>query len=321
MTPPPTPVPKVMKTWWSTSLPAPKRNSPQAAALASFSTVTDRPVLPPISSSRRMFSISCRLGAKITLFSAARISPGTATHTPPTSKPSLTSKMARAMLSISRFGGTAWVGYLTSFKIFPSGETTAPAIFVPPTSTPMAFIPYLSFPLRSSCSTPSVPSVPPTDIPAPRYGRRKRSPGRLYRLFEGRTSRRALTGATVAGSIVNPFCVAPSSYARLLQATFGERVEGDVIEARDDQIRVRGGQQLLVVGPREAEGRHIARLRRLHAVRGVLDDEALSRRYLKLLCGGQEDLRVGLALLEIPPADVRVQDIQEGVAGSHEVEA
>src|SRR5215204_1264512 len=139
MTPPPTPVPRVMKTWCSISLPAPKRNSPQAAALASFSTVTDRPVLLPNSSSRRMFSISCRLGAKITLFSAARIRPGTATHTPPTSKPSFTSVMARAMVSINRLGGTAWVGYLTSFRILPSGETTAAAIFVPPMSTPMAF--------------------------------------------------------------------------------------------------------------------------------------------------------------------------------------
>src|SRR5215203_4886248 len=146
MTPPPTPVPRVMKTWWSTSLPAPKRNSPQAAALASFSTVTDRPVLGPSSSSRRMFSISCRLGAKMTLFSAARMSPGTATHTPPTSKPSFTSEIARAMVSINRFGGTAWVGYLNSFRILPSGETTAAAIFVPPTSTPMAFIPYLLVP-------------------------------------------------------------------------------------------------------------------------------------------------------------------------------
>src|SRR5215216_1785942 len=146
MIPPPTPVPRVMKTRWSTSLPAPKRNSPQAAALASFSTVTLRPVLPPISSARRMFSISCRLGAKTTLFSAAKIRPGTGTHTPPTSKPSFTSVMALEIVSINRFGGPAWVGYLTSFRILPSGETTAAAILVPPTSTPMAFILYLLVP-------------------------------------------------------------------------------------------------------------------------------------------------------------------------------
>src|SRR5215203_2818744 len=134
-------------------------SSPQAAALASFSTVTDRPVLSPNSSSRRMFSISCRLGAKMTLFSAARIRPGTATHTPPTSKPSFTSVIARAIVSISRFGGTAWVGYLTSLRILPSGVTTAAAIFVPPMSTPIAFILYLLSP-RISCSIPSVQPAP-----------------------------------------------------------------------------------------------------------------------------------------------------------------
>src|SRR5215216_6429988 len=95
-----------------------------------------------------MFSISCRLGEMITLFSAARIRPGTARHTPPTSKPFFTSVMAAAMVSINLFGGTAWVGYLTSFSIFPSGVTTAAAILVPPTSTPMAFIPYLLIPLE-----------------------------------------------------------------------------------------------------------------------------------------------------------------------------
>src|SRR5215208_62823 len=159
MIPPPTPVPRVINTRWSRSLPTPKRNSPQAATLASFSTVTVRPVLRPISSSRRMFSISCRLGAKMTLFSEARIRPGTATHTPPTSKPSFTSVIARAIVSISRFGGTAWVGYLTSFRISPSGETIAAAIFVPPMSTPIAFILYLLSP-RISCSIPSVQPAP-----------------------------------------------------------------------------------------------------------------------------------------------------------------
>jgi hypothetical protein len=35
---------------------------------------------------------------------------------------------------------------LTSFRISPSGETSAAAIFVPPMSTPIAFIPYLLVP-------------------------------------------------------------------------------------------------------------------------------------------------------------------------------
>jgi hypothetical protein len=82
----------------------------------------------------------------MTLFSEARIRPGTATHTPPTSKLSFTSVMAWAMVSMSRLGGTAWVGYLASFRILPSRVTTAAAIFVPPMSTPTASILYLLIP-------------------------------------------------------------------------------------------------------------------------------------------------------------------------------
>src|SRR5437868_4316378 len=41
--PPPMPVPTVTQSRWSSPLPAPKRNSPHAAALASFSTTTGSP--------------------------------------------------------------------------------------------------------------------------------------------------------------------------------------------------------------------------------------------------------------------------------------
>src|SRR5215218_433561 len=114
---------------------------------------------------------------------------------------------------------------------------------------------------------------------------------------------------------------ARSPDAHLFESPLRQRIEGDVIEGRDDQIRVRGGQQLLIVGPRQAEGRHVARLRRLHAVLGILDHEVLCRREAKLLGCGQEDLGMWLALLEVSTADVRVQDVQEGVAGPDEVVA
>src|SRR3954452_8102819 len=82
--------------------------------------------------------MACRLGAKITLFSSLMTKPGTARHTPPTSYPSFTSVTARAILESSLSRGPA-DGYLTSFRISPSGVTTPAAIFVPPTSTPIAF--------------------------------------------------------------------------------------------------------------------------------------------------------------------------------------
>ena len=71
---------------------------------------------------------------------------------------------------------------------------------------------------------------------------------------------------------------APSSYAHLFQPTLGERVEGDVIEGGDDQVGAGVLKKLLVFGPRQPKGRHVASLRRLHPVRGILDDEALRRR-------------------------------------------
>ena len=130
MTPPPTPVPRVTRIRSSTSFPAPKRNSPQAAALASFSTVTSSPVRLPSSSLRGMPSIASRLAALKTLFSRARIKPGTARQTPPTSYPLSTSAIASAMVESSR-SRTFSVGYLTSLRSSPSGETTPAAIFVP----------------------------------------------------------------------------------------------------------------------------------------------------------------------------------------------
>src|SRR5919202_4002427 len=181
ITPPPTPVPSVIKTRWPTSLPAPNRNSPQAAAFASFSTVTESPVLPSISSFRGTPSIACRLGAKTTLFSLVITKPGIARQTPPTSNPSFTSMMARAMLESSLSRGPA-DGYLTSFKISPAGVTTPAAIFVPPTSTPIAFnltalpIDYLE--LR--CPGVSVPAHRVRCLECPRRHRPFRS-GKLRR--------------------------------------------------------------------------------------------------------------------------------------------
>jgi hypothetical protein len=49
----------------------------------------------------------------------------------------------------------------------PSGETTAAAIFVPPKSTPMAFILYLLVP-PELLPYPFGAAATPTSIPAPR---------------------------------------------------------------------------------------------------------------------------------------------------------
>src|SRR3990170_2600464 len=127
--------------------------------------------------------------------------------------------MAWTMVSSSRSGDSVWVGDLISFRISPCGVTTAAAIFVPPTSTPTAFILYLL-----------IPAVPPV---------------------RGRLETAYADGAP------------PSPHARLLQAALGERVQGDIVQAGDHEVRPGVRQKLLVIGPREAQGLHVARLRGL----------------------------------------------------------
>src|SRR5215211_5162757 len=173
MTPPPIPVPSVTKTRWSASLPTPNRNSPHAAAFPSFSTVRGIPIIGSSSSLSGIPSTARRFGEKTTLFSCARIRPGTARHTPPTWGPSPTSEIALAMVSTS-VPGECGVGWRTSSRIFPSGVTTPAAILVPPTSTPTAFTPlppvhYLELNLSR------VPAAPD------RVGRIKRSCGQAVR--------------------------------------------------------------------------------------------------------------------------------------------
>ncbi len=91
-------------------LPAPKRNSPHAAALLSFSMVSGSPIFGSSSSFSRMPSMARRFGEQITLFSWARTKPGTATHAPPTSScPSFTSETVPAMFS-TRCRGELGVG-------------------------------------------------------------------------------------------------------------------------------------------------------------------------------------------------------------------
>ena len=58
------------------------------------------------------------------------------------------------------------------------------------------------------------------------------------------------------------------------QAALGEAVDVDVVERRHDEVGARGGQHLLVVGARQPERGHLARLGGLDAGHRVLDHEA-----------------------------------------------
>ena len=78
------PVPSATVIWSSTPRPAPNRCSAHAAALPSFSTVRGILIFGSSSSLSGIPSTARRFGEKTTLFSCARIRPGTARHTPPT---------------------------------------------------------------------------------------------------------------------------------------------------------------------------------------------------------------------------------------------
>ena len=66
-------------------------------------------------------------------------------------------------------------------------------------------------------------------------------------------------------------------------AAFGQRVEVDMVQGGDQHIRIVGGEELLVMRAREAEGGHPSRLGRLDAGHRVRNAEALLRRALSSL--------------------------------------
>jgi len=92
----------------------------------------------------------------------------------------------------------------------------------------------------------------------------------------------------------------------------GEQLHVDLVERRDDEIGFRGGEEVLVVCAGQAQRRDPAGLRGLNPAGRVFDDEAVLGRDVELGRRGQEDLRVGLALGEISPGDVGVDELSQG---------
>jgi hypothetical protein len=136
-TPPPKPVPTVMVTVNGWPWPAPKRVSPQAAALASFSTTTGRPVR--CSTAARNGSLrQARLGANSTVERAASTNPAAPSPAASTSWSAASSRMQSAMMSSTFSGSWAGVSRRSRARMCPSASTTPAATLVPPMSTPMA---------------------------------------------------------------------------------------------------------------------------------------------------------------------------------------
>lgn len=67
------------------------------------------------------------------------------------------------------------------------------------------------------------------------------------------------------------------------QPALREAIEVHLVERRHHEVGGGGAQELGIIGPRDAERRHLARLGGLDARGGVLDDEALPRTETQLL--------------------------------------
>ena len=79
----------------------------------------------------------------------------------------------------------------------------------------------------------------------------------------------------------------------------------------DHDVGAGGDQQLGVVEPGDPDGGHGPRLGRLDAGRGVLQHDRLRRRHAELGGRGEEHLRMGLAVLEVAPGDIGVEDVEQ----------
>jgi len=97
--------------------------------------------------------------------------------------------------------------------------------------------------------------------------------------------------------------VARSRRRRAKPPTF-ERVKLDIIEAHHDEVGLRQMQACLVVQPCHPECRHAARSRGLDPSRRVFRHETVLGHRMQFLCGEFEDLRVGLAVPQVAPANV-----------------
>src|ERR1022692_1654175 len=130
------PVPMVIITTWLCPRPAPSLDSAQAAALASFSITTGKPVRSSTCRATDSFRQD-RFAANRTSDRLSSTKPAAPIPTAATSLRPNSSLIASLIASIVPDGSAAGVGRFTISTILPSSSTTPAAILVPPTSTPM----------------------------------------------------------------------------------------------------------------------------------------------------------------------------------------
>src|SRR4051812_28386914 len=108
----------------------------------------------------------------------------------------------------------------------------------------------------------------------------------------------------------------PSSVLLLLQL---EQPGGrQIVEAGHDPIGACRLEQRLVAQARHADAGHAAGLRGLDPRRRILDDETARWRQAQLGGGGEKDIWGRLAVREIAPAHIGVEQLQQRCVGADE---
>src|SRR5579859_2213476 len=130
------PVPTETKMTFAWPRAAPNRNSAQALALPSLSTVTGRPTMAA-TLARSGSPRQARFGANATVPAASSTKPAAPTPTAPARWRPSSSVTTSAITAAVRAGLAAGVARRTFSTIWPRSSTTPAATLVPPTSTPI----------------------------------------------------------------------------------------------------------------------------------------------------------------------------------------
>ena len=122
---------------WFWLRPAPNFASPHAAALASFSITTGRPICEVNSASKSTPFQSAIFGVASMVFRSDDTNPAADTPTETTSNFSINSFAVSAIVRVKATPPWRGVSFRAVARIFPFSSTTPPRTLVPPTSIPI----------------------------------------------------------------------------------------------------------------------------------------------------------------------------------------
>ena len=138
--PPPIPVPTVNIIMWFWLRPAPNLASPHAAAFASFSITTGKPINADSSASRLTPFQSAMLGVASIVLRSDETNPAAETPIAAIVCSDISSIAVSAIVWVNALPPWRGVSLRAVAIIFPFSSTTPPKTFVPPTSMPIVYV-------------------------------------------------------------------------------------------------------------------------------------------------------------------------------------